>query len=139
MESGHLRRIAAILHHRRAGFAANGMAVWFVPEAEIETFGSVAARHPEVTHCYQRPSYPDWLYNAFAMIHGRDRSKVEAVAQSISESCGIENPNMLYSSTEFKKVRLRYFTPDYDLWVERCEAAAHRESERVAKAGGGRR
>ncbi len=139
MASGHLRRIAAVLHHRRAGFGANGMAVWYVPETEIEAFGSVAAGHSEVTHCYQRPSYPDWPYNAFAMIHGRDRSEVEAVAQSISESCGIENPSVLYSSTEFKKVRLRYFTPEYDTWEERCEAAAHRPSERLAGAGSGSR
>src|SRR5204862_7335533 len=30
-----LRRVAAILFHRRAGFSANGMGVWQVPEERI--------------------------------------------------------------------------------------------------------
>ena len=31
-ERGGLRRVAAILYHRRAGFSANGMGVWAVPD-----------------------------------------------------------------------------------------------------------
>ena len=30
-----LRRVAAILFHRRAGFSANGMGVWRVPDAQV--------------------------------------------------------------------------------------------------------
>ncbi len=35
-----LRRVAAILYHRRAGFSANGMGVWKVPEEEIMETGA---------------------------------------------------------------------------------------------------
>ena len=34
-----LRRVAAILFHRRAGFSANGMGVWKVPEDQIAEIG----------------------------------------------------------------------------------------------------
>src|SRR6202035_1174868 len=34
-----LRRVAAILYHRRAGFSANGMGVWKVPEDRVMELG----------------------------------------------------------------------------------------------------
>ena len=41
-----LRRVAAILYHRRAGFSANGMGVWRVPEEEILETGRPDGRVP---------------------------------------------------------------------------------------------
>lgn len=35
VERAYMRRFAAVLNHRRAGFGANGMAVWKVPEEEL--------------------------------------------------------------------------------------------------------
>jgi siroheme decarboxylase len=113
-----LRRIAAILYHRRAGFSANGMGVWKVPEDEILETGRRMAAFRGISHCYQRPTYPDWPYSVFTMAHGRSKQECDAVLDSIAAECGIygEGRATLYSSTEYKKVRLLYFTDDFKRW-----------------------
>ncbi len=113
-----LRRVAAILYHRRAGFSANGMGVWKVPEAEIMETGGRMASFRGISHCYQRPTYEDWPYSVFTMAHGRSKEECDAILDSIAEECGMgpEDRATLYSSTEYKKIRLRYFTDDYARW-----------------------
>jgi siroheme decarboxylase len=115
-----LRRVAAILYHRRAGFSANGMGVWRVPEDEILDTGRRMAAFRGISHCYQRPTYPDWPYSLFTMAHGRSKEECDAILDSIADRCEISAPDRatLYSSTEYKKVRLHYFTPDYARWEE---------------------
>ncbi|MDQ2939496.1 MAG: Lrp/AsnC family transcriptional regulator, partial [Actinomycetota bacterium] len=102
-----LRRVAAILFHRRAGFSANGMGVWRVPENEIQETGRRMAAFRGISHCYQRPTYPDWPYSVFTMAHGRSKQECDAVLDAIAEECGLAGPDRatLYSSTEYKKVR----------------------------------
>jgi DNA-binding Lrp family transcriptional regulator len=113
-----LRRVAAILYHRRAGFSANGMGVWAVPEEEIMETGARMASFRGISHCYQRPTYKDWPYSVFTMAHGRSKEECDAILDSIGEECGIgpEGRATLYSSTEYKKIRLHYFTDDYAAW-----------------------
>jgi siroheme decarboxylase len=113
-----LRRVAAILFHRRAGFSANGMGVWKVPEDEILEVGAKMASFRGISHCYQRPTYPDWPYSVFTMAHGRSKEECDAILDSIAEECGIgpDGRATLYSSTEYKKIRLHYFTEDYSRW-----------------------
>jgi DNA-binding Lrp family transcriptional regulator len=113
-----LRRVAAILYHRRAGFSANGMGVWKVPEDEILTTGAKMASFRGVSHCYQRPTYADWPYSVFTMAHGRSKEECDAVLDAIAEECGMgpDDRATLYSSTEYKKIRLHYFTEDYARW-----------------------
>ncbi|MGH2956616.1 MAG: Lrp/AsnC family transcriptional regulator [Solirubrobacterales bacterium] len=113
-----LRRVAAILFHRRAGFSANGMGVWRVPEERILEVGARMAAVRGVSHCYQRPTYPDWPYSVFTMAHGRSKEECDAILDGIADQHGLHGPDraVLYSSTEFKKVRLHYFTPDYAAW-----------------------
>ena len=110
-----LRRVAAILYHRRAGFSANGMGVWKVPEDEIMEIGGRMASFRGISHCYQRPTYEDWPYSVFTMAHGRSKEECDAILDSIAEECGIgpDDRATLYSSTEYKKIRLHYFTDDY--------------------------
>jgi DNA-binding Lrp family transcriptional regulator len=115
-ERGILRRVAAILYHRRAGFSANGMGVWKVPDAQIFDVGRRMAAVRGVSHCYQRPTYEDWPYSVFTMAHGRSKEECDAVLDSIAEQTGIRERATLYSSTEFKKVRLLYFTDDFKAW-----------------------
>jgi DNA-binding Lrp family transcriptional regulator len=115
-ERGLLRRVAAILFHRRAGFSANGMGVWKVPEGRIAELGPRMASVRGISHCYQRPTYPDWPYSVFTMAHGRSKEECDAVLDSIAESTGISERATLYSSTEYKKVRLLYFTDDFKRW-----------------------
>jgi DNA-binding Lrp family transcriptional regulator len=111
-----LRRVAAILFHRRAGFSANGMGVWKVPEGrELEIGGRMAAFRG-ISHCYQRPTYADWPYSVFTMAHGRSKEECDAILDSISADTGITDRATLYSSTEFKKIRLLYFTGEHRAW-----------------------
>jgi DNA-binding Lrp family transcriptional regulator len=113
-----LRRVAAILYHRRAGFSANGMGVWKVPEEQIMEVGARMASFRGISHCYQRPTYEDWPYSVFTMAHGRSKQECDAVLDSIADDCGIgpDGRATLYSSTEYKKIRLHYFTDDYARW-----------------------
>ena len=121
---GYLRRFATILNHRAAGFRANGMAVWRVPEERVDDFGTFVAGYRNVSHCYRRPTYPDWPYNVFSMIPAPLVDGVEEVAQAIAGETGIDDYGVLYSSVEYKKIRLPYFVPEYDRWETLCEAAA---------------
>jgi siroheme decarboxylase len=111
-----LRRVAAILYHRRAGYSANGMGVWRVPDERILELGPLMASFRGISHCYQRPTYADWPYSVFTMAHGRSKEECDAVLDSIEERTGIGERATLYSSTEFKKIRLLYFTDDYRRW-----------------------
>jgi siroheme decarboxylase len=111
-----LRRVAAILFHRRAGFSANGMGVWKVPEERILELGPRMAAYRGISHCYQRPTYPDWPYSVFTMAHGRSKEECDAILDTIAAETGIEERRTLYSSTEFKKIRLLYFTDAHREW-----------------------
>lgn len=114
-----LRRVAAILYHRRAGYAANGMGVWAVPNDRIAELGPVMASFRGVSHCYQRPTYTDWPYSIFTMAHGRSKQECEGVIRSIAEETGISDYSVLYSISEYKKVRLTYFSKAFDQWEKR--------------------
>ncbi len=113
-----LRRVAAILYHRRAGFSANGMGVWKVPEDEILDTGTRMAAVRGISHCYERPTYADWPYSVFTMAHGRSKEECDAILQSIADEHALHGDDRatLYSSTEFKKIRLHYFTDEYADW-----------------------
>jgi siroheme decarboxylase len=109
IRSGTMRRFAATLRHRAAGFGANAMGVWIVPDERAEEIGKIMAGFSAVSHCYQRPTYPDWPYSLFTMIHARTREECEAVAAEISQATGIADYRLLYSTREYKKNRVKYF------------------------------
>ena len=111
-----LRRVAAILFHRRAGFSANGMGVWKVPDDRVLELGMRMSSFRGISHCYQRPTYADWPYSVFTMAHGRSKEECDAILDSIAADTGISERATLYSSTEFKKIRLLYFTGDHGAW-----------------------
>jgi DNA-binding Lrp family transcriptional regulator len=116
-DRGILRRVAAILFHRRAGFSANGMGVWKVAPEHVLAVGPKMAAYRGISHCYQRPTYADWPYSIFTMAHGRSKQECDAILDAIaSEHPEIEDRATLYSSTEFKKIRLLYFTDDFRRW-----------------------
>jgi siroheme decarboxylase len=116
-ERGLLRRAAAILYHRRAGFSANGMGVWKVAPEQVASVGPRMAAFRGISHCYERPTYPDWPYSIFTMAHGRSKEECDAILDAIgAQFPEVEDRATLYSSTEFKKVRLLYFTEDFKRW-----------------------
>jgi len=111
-----MRRFAAVLRHRAAGFAANAMGVWVVPDELIEQVGRQLAGFPSVSHCYQRPTWPDWPFNVFTMVHGRSPKECEAELSAMRTATGIQRMAVLYSLEEYKKTRLRYFTGEIERW-----------------------
>jgi siroheme decarboxylase len=117
--TGQMRRFAAVLYHRSAGFVYNGMGVWKVPEDEVADVGQLMAAYRGVSHCYQRPTYPDWPYNLFSMTHGRTKQECEDVLAAISDETGLTDRITLYSTKEWKKTRLVYFSPDAEEWERR--------------------
>jgi DNA-binding Lrp family transcriptional regulator len=121
---GFYRRFAAILYHRRAGFRSNAMGVWAVPPDQIAEIGPRMASFAAVSHCYQRPTYPDWPYSIFTMVHGRSDEQCEEILAAISNATGIINYRSLYSTREYKKTRVRYFTPEMEEWEAKYLSAA---------------
>lgn len=120
-----MRRFSAVLYHRKAGFRANAMGVWEVPEERVEEVGNAFAQYQAVSHCYQRPTYEDWPYSIFSMVHGRSVEECESVLDAMADETGITNRDSLYSTREYKKTRVRYFTPEMEAW-ERLYAGALR-------------
>ncbi len=121
VDRSYMRRFAAVLNHRRAGFGANGMAVWRVPEDRLEEIGPQMAAFRAVSHCYRRPTYPDWPYSLFTMVHARSKELCEEAIEAIGAETGITDPtdrSVLYSTYEFKKIRLVYYTPEYREWED---------------------
>lgn len=108
-EIGVMRRFAAILRHRDVGFVANGMIVWKVPEERITDVGVKLGAFPQVSHCYQRPVYPDWPYNVFSMIHCKSEDEAQEMAKTIQKQINVDDYKILFSAREFKKTRVEYF------------------------------
>src|SRR5579884_2821805 len=112
-----MRRFAAVMNHRTAGFKANAMGVWAVPEEQLEELGPKMAGFAAVSHCYRRPTYEDWPYSVFTMVHGRSARDCEATIDAIRNETGVDDYALLWSVKEYKKTRVRYFTPEWDAWT----------------------
>jgi siroheme decarboxylase len=106
---GIIRRFGATLRHQEAGFSANAMVAWMVPEERIEEVGGAMAAFREVTHCYQRQSHKDWKYNFYTMIHGESEEQCYRIAEKMSAETGMTDYVLLFSEKEFKKTSMKYF------------------------------
>ncbi|MCP4042486.1 MAG: Lrp/AsnC family transcriptional regulator [Gammaproteobacteria bacterium] len=107
---GIIRRIGAVPNHYTLGYQANGMTVWDVPDGRIWELGRIIGALDYVSHCYHRPRHlPDWPYNLFVMVHGRDRPEVEAKVVDIAALLGVDDHGheILYSTKILKKTGLR--------------------------------
>lgn len=108
-QRGIIRRFGATLRHQEAGFSANAMVAWMVPEERIEAVGGAMAAFREVTHCYQRRPFKDWKYNLYTMIHGDTEEQCYRIAEKMSAETGISDYTLLFSEKEFKKTSMQYF------------------------------
>ena len=111
-----MRRFAAVMNHRSAGFKANAMGVWAVPEDRLDELGPQMASFALVSHCYRRPTYDDWPYSIFTMVHGKNAKDCEATIAALHQETGIDEYALLWSVKEYKKTRVRYYTDDWDEW-----------------------
>lgn len=109
LEADVVRRFGAVLRHQKAGFVANAMGVWQVEPEKAAEVGEIMARFKEVSHCYQRPTMPDWPYSLFTMIHGRTDQDCREVMKKISLATGVKKYSMLFSTAELKKSSMQYF------------------------------
>lgn len=107
-KTGLMRKFSAVLNHRKAGFIANAMCVWNVPEKSVVRAGNLIATFAQVSHCYQREKYPEWNYNLYAMVHGKTKDECLTAAKKISQKIGFSDCKILFSSKEYKKVGVKY-------------------------------
>lgn len=107
-DAGVIKRISGVLQHRNAGYKANGMVCFNISEENIESAGKKASEFTEVSHCYQRPTYPDWQYSLFCMVHSVSKAKCDGIIKNISKKIKCIDYIVLYSEKEFKKERTKY-------------------------------
>lgn len=106
-----IKRFGVIVRHHELGYRENAMVVWNIPDDHVRTFAQRAAKVPEVTLCYRRPrQLPDWPYNLFCMIHGKDRGVVEKSIADLCQETGLAVFPMktLFSTRRFKQRGARY-------------------------------
>lgn len=110
LQSGKVRRLAAVPNHYRLGYIANGMTVWNVPDEKIQLLGKKIGELEFVSHCYQRPRHgAAWPYNLFAMVHAKSREEAMHKVEKISLLLGKDNlgSDVLFSTRILKKQGLR--------------------------------
>jgi DNA-binding Lrp family transcriptional regulator len=110
-DSGVIRRFGVIVRHRELGYTANAMVVWNIPDAHVTAAGHTLGADAAVTLCYQRPRrLPDWPYNLFSMVHGRDRTAVLAEITRLRTLLGLGEIDCvpLFSQRRFKQCGARY-------------------------------
>ncbi len=117
--SGHMRRFATILNHRKAGFNANAMVVWDIDEQKAIDAGKKLASFSAVSHCYLRPKFPNWQYNIFSMVHGKTKEQTDSIVKEMEREVDFNENRYLYSSREFKKIRVKYYTDETYRWENR--------------------
>jgi DNA-binding Lrp family transcriptional regulator len=105
-KEGVIRRVAAILFHRRVSYTYNAMVVWKVSIRDMERVGMDMASFPEVSHCYERNKGNYWEYNLYTMIHGKSEKDCVDIVKRISESVGVRDFLVFISKREFKKTAL---------------------------------
>lgn len=108
---GYIKRLGLVVRHHAVGYRANAMVVWNVPDDQVDTLGEKMRQHPAITLCYRRPRrLPDWSYNLFCMIHGKDRSIVLQQIEALILQFGLQQiPRaVLFSNRQFKQTGGRY-------------------------------
>jgi siroheme decarboxylase len=109
-DRGVMRRFGATLRHQKSGYTANAMTAWQVPEARMEAVGHIMAGFQEVSHCYRRDPMPQWPYNLYTMIHGKDEADCRRAAEAMAEKSGVQTYILLFSRRELKKTSMKYFS-----------------------------
>ena len=110
-EMGLIKRMGIVVRHHELGSTAHALVVWNVPDDQVQAVGEALSRHACVTLCYQRPRrLPDWPYNLFCMIHGKDRERVLNTIDELIESEGLQNiaHEVLFSGQRFKQRGAKY-------------------------------
>ena len=106
IDNGAIKRYGVVVRHKELGYTANGMVVWNIPDDKVDAMGACIGDYDCVTLSYRRPRrLPEWSYNLFTMVHGRNREEVTRIVAEIVESCGLQNieHTILFSTRRFKQ------------------------------------
>ncbi|HSQ42291.1 MAG TPA: hypothetical protein VLM37_08445, partial [Fibrobacteraceae bacterium] len=106
-ECGALRRIALLAKHQNLGFRANAMCVWQIPTEKVDDTGLILAKHPEVSHCYERTPFPGMPGNVYAMVHSTNPQTLRHLVNTLEKDVGFSALHRLHSIHEYKKSSLR--------------------------------
>lgn len=110
LESGVVRRVGAVIAHRRAGKTINVMTAWnCAGDGQLERAVRELVALPEVSHCYERPRLAEWPYNLYAMIHVDDESRLMEIVAKVTRASGVNDYRLLPSTREFKKQSPKYY------------------------------
>ncbi|MEO8379525.1 MAG: Lrp/AsnC family transcriptional regulator [Acidobacteriota bacterium] len=115
---GQIRRFAASVASRKAGFVASAMGVWVVPHGSEDEYGVRLAQHRAVSHCFQRPVHEDWPYNLYTTVHARSVDECESVIQDLVIDTGLTQKQALFPTKEYKKVRATFFSSEEEAWED---------------------
>lgn len=111
VSSGVIKRFGVIVRHRELGYTANAMVVWDIPDTVVDDAAGRMIQFPFITLCYRRPRrLPEWPYNLFCMIHGKDRATVLAQIERLRAEAEIADfaHAVLFSRQQFKQRGARY-------------------------------
>jgi len=114
-----MRRYSAILYHRKIGMKTNAMTVWQIDDKDINCIGAKLASYKNITHCYQRPRFPDWNYSIYTMIHSKSKRDAKKLINELANNIGINQYQILFSTKELKKKRVKLFTDEFKKWNKR--------------------
>jgi DNA-binding Lrp family transcriptional regulator len=112
MDEGVIRRMGAMIRHREAGIGYNGMVIWNVDPKKIDETGKILAKFPEVTHCYERPSFGDKGGTLFTMVHASSQDDCLQIIRKMAEKIGSTDYHILFSERELKKISMTYFSEE---------------------------
>ena len=108
IDKGVIRRIAAVVDHRKLGFVANVLFAGEVSQDKVIEAGKALARFGVVSHCYERKALKDWPYNLFAMMHGRSIGEIQRVVDKFTEAEKIDSYQLLPTTAELKKQPVKH-------------------------------
>lgn len=103
IDAGVIRKISAILDHRKLGYDANIMFCAKVKPQNIDPAGSALASYKMVSHCYQRNTFKDFPYNLLAMMHAANNDQIQKVIAEFTANHTITDFAALATTAELKK------------------------------------
>ena len=115
---GQIRRFCATTAPRKSGFVASAMAVWAASQDGVDEYGAKLAQHRAVSHCYLRPTYDDWPYNLYTIVHARSVDECESIINDLAIDTGLTQKQALFPTKEYKKTRMSFFAPEADEWED---------------------
>ena len=116
LDTGHMRRYSAVLHHRAVGGKANVLVAWIADDAQADADGPLAARVTGISHCYLRPAGHRWPYSIYTMIHGRSQQDCRKTIETVLATTSLTEYVELWTTAEYKKRRVPLFGPQEAAW-----------------------